>query len=142
MVELGEATSVVAACKALGVSRATFYRHRKLRPKPVRERKKPARALSDEERRRVLDVLHEERFVDKAPAEVYTALLDEGIYYCSIRTMYRILASVNEVRERRNQARHPVYTRPELLATRPNQLWSWTSRCCGAQRNGCTTTCT
>lgn len=116
---------MVAACKALGVSRATFYRHRKLRPKPVRERKKPARALSDEERRRVLDVLHEERFVDKAPAEVYTALLDEGIYYCSIRTMYRILASVNEVRERRNQARHPVYTRPELLATRPNQLWSW-----------------
>jgi len=115
----------VTACKALGVSRATFYRHLRPKQKPVHERKKPARALSDEERRQVLDVLHEERFVDRAPAEVYMTLLDQGIYYCSIRTMYRILAAVNEVRERRKQAQHPVYAKPELLATRPNQLWSW-----------------
>ncbi len=63
--------------------------------------------------------------MDKAPAEVYASLLDEGTYLCSIRTMYRILAEANEVRERRRQARHPAYTKPELLATGPNQVWSW-----------------
>jgi putative transposase len=73
----------------------------------------------------VLDILHTERFVDQAPTEVYATLLDEGTYHCSVRTMYRILAEEGEVRERRNQARHPKYQAPELLATTPNQVWSW-----------------
>jgi len=73
----------------------------------------------------VLDLLRDPRFADLAPAEVYATLLDEGIYHCSIRTMYRILDAHNEVRERRNQIRHPVYTKPELLAEAPNTVWSW-----------------
>jgi putative transposase len=73
----------------------------------------------------VLDLLHAPRFADQAPAEVYASLLDEGVYHCSIRTMYRILDQHDEVRERRNQLRHPVYQKPELLAERPNQVWSW-----------------
>jgi putative transposase len=73
----------------------------------------------------VIEVLHEDRFVDRAPAEVYASLLDEGSYLCSVRTMYRLLASQGEVRERRNQLRHPHYQAPELLATAPNQVWSW-----------------
>jgi putative transposase len=73
----------------------------------------------------VLAVLHEPRFVDLPPAEVYAALLDEGRYLCSERTMYRVLAENAEVRERRDQLRHPHYEAPELLATAPNQLWSW-----------------
>jgi putative transposase len=81
--------------------------------------------LNAQERQEVLDVLHTDRFVDRAPAEVYASLLDEGTYLCSIRTMYRILAQSAEVRERRNQLRHPHYKAPELLATAPNQVWSW-----------------
>jgi putative transposase len=81
--------------------------------------------LSKPERQEVLDILHTERFVDKAPTEVYATLLDERTYLCSVRTMYRILAEAGEVRERRNQARHPQYQPPELLATAPNQVWSW-----------------
>jgi hypothetical protein len=77
------------------------------------------------ERMQIIAILHEDRFVDKAPAEIYAALLDEGRYLCSISTMYRILRSANEVRERRNQLRHPQYKKPELLATAPNQVWSW-----------------
>ena len=73
----------------------------------------------------MLNILHTEQFVDKAPTEVYATLLDEGTYHCSVRTMYRILAEAGEVRERRNQARHPKYQAPELLATAPNQVWSW-----------------
>ncbi len=72
-----------------------------------------------------MDTLTSERFVDRAPAEVVATLLDEGTYLCSERTMYRILASQASVRERRNQLRHPVYAKPELVATRPNQVWSW-----------------
>lgn len=70
-------------------------------------------------------VMHEERFVDKAPREIYATLLDEGTYLCSWRTMYRILRENDEVRERRNVLRHPQYKKPELLATAPNQVWSW-----------------
>jgi putative transposase len=73
----------------------------------------------------VLDVLHADRFVDQAPPEIYATLLDEGTYLCSLRTMYRILEARGEVRERRDQLRHPHYTKPELLATAPNQVWSW-----------------
>jgi transposase InsO family protein len=73
----------------------------------------------------VLDLLREPRFADLAPAEIYATLLDEGIYHCSIRTLYRILDDHGEVRERRDQLRHPVYSKPELLAEGPNQVWSW-----------------
>jgi putative transposase len=85
----------------------------------------PARALSPEEKAIVLEALNSERFCDMAPAAVYATLLDEGGYLCSTRTMYRILADAGQVRERRDQLRHPSYAKPELLATRPNQVWSW-----------------
>ena len=70
-------------------------------------------------------MLHSERFVDQSPAEVHATLLEEQTYLCSPRTMYRILADAGEVRERRDQARHPAYAKPELVATAPNQIWSW-----------------
>jgi len=118
------------ACAALGVSRATFYRRSETPPGEPRQttiatpRRSP-RALAEDERQSVLDVLHEPRFVDRAPAAVYAQLLDEHRYLCSIRTMYRVLAANHEVRERRDQLRHPPYHKPELLATAPNQVWSW-----------------
>jgi putative transposase len=114
----------VPACTALGIPRATVYRRRAPRAES-RLRPTPARALSLAERHGVLDVLHSERFVDKAPAEVYATLLDENTYLCATRTMYRILAEMQEVRERRNQLRHPNYVKPQLLATAPAQVWSW-----------------
>lgn len=117
--------SVRAVCDALGVSRASLYRRRAAPPRPSRTRPKPARALSEAECTTVLDTLREPRFVDLAPAEVYATLLDEGTYLCSIRTFYRVLARHGEVRERRDQLRHPVYQKPELLAERPNEVWSW-----------------
>ncbi len=114
----------VAACAALAVPRASYYRW--LRPQAVAAapRRSP-RALSDAERTEVLDVLHAPRFVDKSPAQVVTTLLDEQRYLASERTMYRILKANQEVRERRDQLRHPSYAAPELLAEAPNQLWSW-----------------
>jgi putative transposase len=114
---------VEPACAALGLSRATFYRRDA--PKVHGPRRAAARRLSETERSAVLAALHEPRFVDLAPGEVYATLLDEERYLCSERTMYRVLAENNEVRERRNQLRHPKYVAPELLAIRPNQLWSW-----------------
>jgi putative transposase len=119
---------IAAACAAVGLSRASFHRRQTAAKNPpalLRVRPKPARALGEAERRRVLDLLREDRFVDQAPAEVYATLLDEGLYHCSIRTMYRILHENDEVRERRQQRRHPVYAKPELLAEGPNQVWSW-----------------
>jgi putative transposase len=116
------------ACWALGVSRATLYRQRRRArglPRTVRPRPRPARALSGEERQAVLAVLHAERFMDKAPAEIFASLLDEGSFLCAERTMYRLLAAASEIRERRDQLRHPPYQKPELLATGPNQVWSW-----------------
>jgi putative transposase len=113
-----------AVCAAIGLSPSTFYRRTKSPAPAPRPRPQP-RALTDAERAQVLAVLHEDRFVDLAPAEVYATLLDEGVYLCSIRTMYRILAANQEVRERRNQLTHPTYAKPELLATGPNQVWSW-----------------
>lgn len=123
--QLGPELGVVAACAALGVARATYYRQLPppmLGPKP---KKSSPRELAPEEKQAVLAVLREERFVDLAPAEVYATLLDEGRYLCSERTMYRVLAANGEVRERRDQLRHPKYAAPELLATKPNELWSW-----------------
>ena len=115
---------VLAACAALAMSRATFYRRRSPTP-PAPARPTPARALSTDERAQVLAVLHSERFVDKAPRQVVAALLAEGHYLCSPRTMYRLLEAAGEIRERRDQLRHPSYAKPELLATGPNQVWSW-----------------
>jgi putative transposase len=122
--ELGKCVGQSAACRALGVPRATLYR-RLQPPVPHGFRPTPGRALDAAERQVVLDHLHAERFCDKAPAEVYATLIDEGTYLCSIRTMHRILAQNGELRERRNQLRHPQYKKPELLATAPNQVWSW-----------------
>ena len=123
---LSKDVGVKRACHALTVSRAGFYRWRNLseNEKPASVRTLPPLALSREEQQRVLDALHEERFVDKAPQEVYASLLDEGTYLCSVRTMYRILEAHQEVKERRNQLRHPIYAKPELLAQGPNQVWS------------------
>ena len=115
---------VKLTCWALGIGRGSYYRRQSPRPEPRKAGRHP-RALSAEERQRVLSLLHEERFCDQAPAEVYATLLDEGRYLCSERTMYRILDENREVRERRNQLRHPHYAAPELLATRPNEVWSW-----------------
>jgi putative transposase len=182
-VEMAPRVGVAPLCSALGLSRATFYRHRQSRPSPVdtgadpeasagspqdqsvrspvvacdhgtegatvpssasldettttaaRSGAEPAaapgskmcspRALSGEERERVIAVLDGERFCDLAPAEVYATLLDEGVYLCSERTMYRILKEHSQTRERRAQRRHPNYVAPELMATGPNQLWCW-----------------
>jgi putative transposase len=117
------------ACRALGVAAATIYRRRRppgaegpavASPRPV-----PARTLAVAERDAVRAQLLSPRFVDCSPAAVWATLLDEGQYLCSERTMYRILAERGEVHERRDQLVHPPYARPELLATQPNQLWSW-----------------
>ncbi len=126
--ELAPAVGTAPACAAIGLPRATWYRsnaNTNTAPIPPVPRPKPPRALSDPERRTVIDTLHEPRFVDRAPAEVWATLLDESNYLCSIRTMYRILSDHQEVRERRNQAHRTHYARPELLATAPNQVWSW-----------------
>ena len=124
--ELAPVVGTSAACAALAVSRATHYRRtRSPRLGPPAPRPSPARALTETERTTVLETLHTERFVDASPAATYATLLDEGTYLASERTMYRILAGACEVRERRAQRRHPVYAKPELLATGPNELWSW-----------------
>ena len=122
---LAAQVGVAPACQALGVSRASFYRHQRSTPGHRQPRPTPARALCEAEREQILDVLAGPRFVDRAPAEVVATLLDEGHYLCSERTMYRILAADQPVRERRNQREHPQYTKPELVATAPNQTWSW-----------------
>jgi len=116
-----------SACRAFGISRAGLYRRRVISaaPRLVKKRSAPPRALSEPEKQDVLETLHSERFQDMAPHEVYATLLDEERYLCSIRTMYRILEENVEVKERRNQLRHPDYKKPELLATGPNQVWSW-----------------
>jgi putative transposase len=131
-VEVAQDVGVKAACEALVVPRASFYRARAAAagdPGPAKEtgrrQRRSPRALSDEERHEVLDVLHSDRFVDLAPEAIYATLLDEGTHLCSARTMYRILHDNNEVHERRNQLRRPAYAKPELLATRPNEVWSW-----------------
>ena len=125
--ELSPIIGTRPACRTLGASVASVYRHRRPpAPRPARPRPTPVRALSEPERERVLAVLHSERFVDIAPEEVYATLLDEGTYLASVRTMYRLLeAKHGGVRERRDQLTHPGYAKPELLAERPNELWSW-----------------
>ncbi len=151
-IEMGPVAGVALLCAALGLPRATYYRRREraadsgapqmpsipavLAPTvdvgraavdevAVTQKKSTARALSEQERAAVLATLNDDRFCNLAPAEVYATLLDEGRYLCSERTMYRILKDNGQVRERRNLLRHPQYTAPELMAKRPNQLWSW-----------------
>lgn len=119
---------VAPVCDAIDFSRATFYRHLATLTKPPRvcaPRRRSPRALSDAERQEVLDLLRSPRFADRPPAQIVAVLLDEGRFYCSVRTMYRILDSAGEVRERRNVLTHPAYQKPELMTTAPNTLWSW-----------------
>jgi putative transposase len=114
----------VAACAALGVARASWCRMQvDAPPRPPRPR--PPRARADTERSEVLSMLDSDAFADKAPAQVYAALLDDGRYFCSVRTMYRVLAATHQVRKRRDQRRHPTYVKPQLEARGPNQVWSW-----------------
>lgn len=125
--ELSSSVGSGAACKAFGMPKATY--HRRLKPKtvaaqPPKPRRSPRR-LTAEERVAVLATLHSDRFVDGSPSQVYATLLDDGVFLCSISTMYRILRAELEVRERRAQVQRPNYARPELLATAPNQVWSW-----------------
>lgn len=125
VIEVAPKLGIVATCSAFGVSRPTYYRKRAPVHGPALRRPSPPRTLKTDERRTVLDLLHEARFIDLSPAEVHATVLEEGRYLCSVRTMHRILAENAEVRERRDQLRHPSYAKPELLATGPNQLWSW-----------------
>ncbi|MGF6862915.1 transposase InsO family protein [Rhodobacteraceae bacterium MBR-64] len=117
-----------AVCAALSLSRANVLRHRAALmdpPRAAKPRPPSQRALPERERAQVLDHLRSPRFADQTPTEIFATLLDEGIYLCSIRTMYRILTAQGEVAERRRQRTHPVYQKPELLAEAPNQVWSW-----------------
>lgn len=125
---LKEDVGTVAACNALQIPRATFYRQQKaVKPKTgTKPRPEPPLALDIEERQKVIDILHSDRFIDMAPYQVYAALLDEGNYHCSIRTMYRYLNQEHgSVKERRHQVQRPNYKKPELLAIAPNEVWSW-----------------
>jgi putative transposase len=120
--ELSQVVGITRACQALEIPRSRLYPRRSSSPTA---RPAPKHALSTAERAKVRDLLNSERFMDGAPRQVYASLLDEGTYLCHWRTMYRILAAHAEVRERRQQRRHPVYHKPELLAEGPNQVWSW-----------------
>lgn len=129
--ELQCVVGVAPACAALAINRAGIYRNRErlaqrdAPPLSCKRRPRPPLALSEAERARLLLILDSERFSDMAPAAVYATLLDEGSYHGSIRTMYRVLALENQVGERRKQRVHAVYAKPELLATGPNEVWSW-----------------
>ena len=138
--QLAPEVGVARACVVMDVNRSALYRRRARARAPVlidmqvigsspvparRPRPGPPLALSEMERQRVLDTLNSERFADCSPAHTYAVLLDEGTYLGSVRTMYRLLAKCDAVRERRNQLTHPTYTKPELLAVQPNAVWSW-----------------
>lgn len=124
-IQLSNHVGTRSACASLGIPRASYYRHLAPIHGPRPARPKPARALSPEERETVLGHLHSERFQDHSPLQVAATLLDQGHYHCSSRTMYRLLAASGQSRDRRDQLTHPAYTKHELLATGPNQLWSW-----------------
>ena len=124
--ELAPVTSTATACTLLGKSRATHYR-RAAPPRlgPTRPRPTPPNTLTEAERQQILTVLRSPQYCDLAPAQVWARLLDDGVYLCSISTMYRLLAVAGETRERRRQRTHPAKKKPELIATGPNQVWSW-----------------
>ena len=125
--QLSPLVGVKPACLAFAVPRASWYRRRSRRlfPRPQAGPRFSPRALTEVEQQAVLTCLHEDRFQDSSPAQVYAALLDEGWFHCSIPTMYRLLDARGESRERRDQLTPPPYQKPELLATQANQLWSW-----------------
>jgi len=131
VIELAPQIGVRAACPAVGGAQAGYYRRHRAspapaRPAPMAHRDRPQpRALTEPEQRKILDVLHSPRFVDAAPAQVWATLLDEGVYLGSISTFYRLLRQAGETRKRRRQASHPASVKPELVATAPNQVWSW-----------------
>ena len=122
--ERSEELTVAQACEALDLARATYYRAKSRKARPPSKRTSH-RCLSEAECERVLEVLVSDGYCNKSVRQAWAEMIDAGIYYCSVRTMYRILAARAAVRERRDQLRHPEYTRPELLATGPNELWSW-----------------
>lgn len=125
--DVGSEVPTAPLCESLGVCRAVLYRWRQpklgIEPKPARARH--PRSLGPDERQAILDTLNSERFCDASPAEVHATLLEEGTYLASPRTMYRVLSDASDVRERRDHLRHPSYVKPKLLATQPNQVWSW-----------------
>jgi putative transposase len=124
--DLEAVTSTKEACELLGASRATRYRRRRpplVGPPPPRPT--PPNALSEAEGQHILSVLRSEEYCDLAPAQIWARLLDDGVYLCSISTMYRLLAVAGENRERRRQRTHPARKKPELIATAPNRVWSW-----------------
>jgi putative transposase len=125
--ELAQEAPERTLCAALGVSRSTLRRRRRgpQGRSTLVTCRVPRRALSDADRAQVLGVMHSERFADRAPATIHATLLDEGIYLCSVSTMYRLLRTNDEVRERRRIARHPEYHKPELVAVAPRQVFSW-----------------
>ncbi|GAA4408689.1 IS3 family transposase [Tsukamurella soli] len=124
--QLEAATTTARACVLLGAARASLYRRRKPRPATGQVRRPaPANKLSEAERQQVLTLLRSPQYCDLAPAQVWARLLDDGIYLCSVRTMYRLLEVAGESRERRRQRTHPAKKKPELIATAPNQVWSW-----------------
>jgi len=121
-----ETVGIKAACLAFDIPESTYYRW--IAPVKISDKPKDFehhRALKPEEKSEVLEVLSSEKYVDKAPAAVVACLLDEGRYLCSIGTMYRILKENRATKERRDQRRHPEYVKPELIATGPNQVWTW-----------------
>ena len=128
---MGELTPLVGvrrACNAVGEAQARWYRRHRQSPPSPRPERVPAgqpRALSEVERKELRRVLNSEEFVDEAPATVYAKLLDQGVYLGSVSTMYRVLRDHDEVHERRRQATHPAAKKPELIASRPNEVWSW-----------------
>ena len=127
--ELGQKITVKRACDVLAYPRSSYYRQEQVKAVihdgEERTRQPSPRALGKAERTTVRDTLNSDRFVDCSPRQVYGTLLDEGMYLCSVSTMYRILDANDEVRERRDQKRHPAYKKPELVATAPNQVWTW-----------------
>ena len=133
VLQLAPTVGIESACDVLGVSRATFYRRHPLLGPELLPTPFPAlivqptsyRALKPDERQIVLDIMNSQRFRDCSPAQIHAALMDEGQHFCSVRTMYRLLKKDGATRERRDQLIHPAYQKPELLATAPNQLWSW-----------------
>ncbi len=121
--------SIATLCEELLLPRSTYYRSQTKKttttPATCNETSSPPNALSDESKKAILNLLHSERFIDCTPYQVYYTLLDDGEYYGSIRTFYRLLAEQGDVKDRRNQRSHRDAIKPELMATAPNQVWSW-----------------
>jgi hypothetical protein len=121
-----QGTPVDTLCDALTIPRATYYWYLNDKRDECIEKKNISKnALNSEEKQLVLDLLRSERFIDKTPYEAFHTLLDEGEYYCSPRTMYRLLDATGENKDRRIQRNHRDAVKPELIATRPNEVWSW-----------------